>query len=443
VVTSLVAQLESQLAQQDKMAQMITPIVDGQVKQVVLGHDRRGRPILLNGRSLAMIDQIIAASSPASGRAASLRALDDAGGDDEAAIADNLESASSALDSLSSGDNSGSADSGGSAGAVDWYSGEAVASDGSSVEDTVTSDVVQGDTPQVIRVVQSEVDSSGFQQLEQQDDGVLQALDDGSDGSTLSAEATAAVGSFAAAQTVDEQVAQARPPAGGAPGIVNVISGTLITTTAGGQTSFSIKLNSQPAADVTVPLRLDNPSEAILSTGSLTFTPGDWNVPQTVTITGQPDPNNTGAVQFRVLVGPSVSDDPYYNDLNAQSVPVINKNINANVSGHWIGTEQTSASDGTAGPTFQITFDLTQNGNSVSGKDTWTYESGGQGSVTLQVSGTINGSTLQLSETAVLENSAGHDWSLTTFGVTVFGNTMSGTDQDVAGESGTEQLNRK
>ena len=61
------------------------------------------------------------------------------------------------------------------------------------------------------------------------------------------------------------------------------------TTEAGHTTTFTVVLDSQPTADVTVAIATSDATEATVSTGSLTFTAANWNTPQTVTVTGEDD----------------------------------------------------------------------------------------------------------------------------------------------------------
>ncbi|MEZ2304418.1 MAG: Calx-beta domain-containing protein, partial [Microcoleus sp.] len=60
----------------------------------------------------------------------------------------------------------------------------------------------------------------------------------------------------------------------------------LTTTEAGGKATFTVKLNTQPTADVTIPLTSSKPTEGTIDKSSLTFTSANWNVAQTVTVTG-------------------------------------------------------------------------------------------------------------------------------------------------------------
>ena len=62
-------------------------------------------------------------------------------------------------------------------------------------------------------------------------------------------------------------------------------------------------LATQPTANVTLDLSSSNTSEGTVAPASLTFTTADWNVPQTVTVTGVND-NQSGSVPYQVLFAP-------------------------------------------------------------------------------------------------------------------------------------------
>src|SRR5262249_55432853 len=70
----------------------------------------------------------------------------------------------------------------------------------------------------------------------------------------------------------------------------------LVTTEAGGTATFTVKLTSQPSADVVIPVASDNVAEGVAAPASLTFTAADWNVPQTVTVTGVDDKVQDGDI---------------------------------------------------------------------------------------------------------------------------------------------------
>src|SRR5205823_5847902 len=63
----------------------------------------------------------------------------------------------------------------------------------------------------------------------------------------------------------------------------------LVTTEAGGTATFTVKLNSQPTANVTIGLSSSDLAEGTVAPASLTFTAVNWATPQTVTVTGVND----------------------------------------------------------------------------------------------------------------------------------------------------------
>ena len=104
---------------------------------------------------------------------------------------------------------------------------------------------------------------------------------------------------------------------------VNPISG-LTTTEAGGRAHFTVVLNTQPSADVTIALSSSNPSEGTVSPASLTFTSDNWNIPQTVDVTGVNDPVDDGDIGYTIVTAAAISADPGYNGLNPFDVTVLN-----------------------------------------------------------------------------------------------------------------------
>jgi hypothetical protein len=330
-ISAFVAKLRAMESRQDQMRQLLAPLTSGQAKQVVLG-TRRGKPIVLNVKSLSRIDQILAASHPTA-KAASVRVAR-AESFDAASLYDGLAASSAAL--ASGGDKTSSSD--GDLGALIWYDVAALSFDYSALFEGYTGAVLAGDSPDAINALEQDFNASGIAQIAQQDTGVIGRLTGGSGGSTLDANLGAAGDAYQAAAggggSINSQIVHSLPAiqqtlgvsTGGAPFIDNILPTTgQVTTTSGGQTSFQVKLNSKPTSTVTVPLRVDNPSEGKLSPDVLTFTPDDWNIPRTVTVTGRDDPRDTDFVNYFVLVGPAVSDDPSYNGLSGLAVPIINR----------------------------------------------------------------------------------------------------------------------
>ena len=72
----------------------------------------------------------------------------------------------------------------------------------------------------------------------------------------------------------------------------------------------------------TIGLSSSDTTEGTLSTSSLTFTPTNWNVAQTVTVSGVDDSFIDGNVAFTVVTAAASSTDANYNGRNASDVSV-------------------------------------------------------------------------------------------------------------------------
>ena len=101
-------------------------------------------------------------------------------------------------------------------------------------------------------------------------------------------------------------------------------AGGLVTTESGGTASFTVVLNTQPAADVTITPSSSNTAEGTVSPAALTFTAANWNVAQTVTVTGVNDALPDGDVAYTIDFAAS-SADPVYNGLAVASQSVVNR----------------------------------------------------------------------------------------------------------------------
>src|SRR5439155_496735 len=104
---------------------------------------------------------------------------------------------------------------------------------------------------------------------------------------------------------------------------VEPVSG-LVTTEAGGAASFGVTLASQPTADVSIAVASSKPAEGVASPASLTFTPADWNVAQTVTVTGRDDQMQDGDVAYQVILAAAASADPIYQGMDVADVSLSN-----------------------------------------------------------------------------------------------------------------------
>src|SRR5439155_1454951 len=112
-------------------------------------------------------------------------------------------------------------------------------------------------------------------------------------------------------------------------GITVAPTSGLVTSEAGGTATFSVVLNSQPTADVVIPVASSNADENTVAQASLTFTAADWNAPQTVTVTGVDDQVQDGAIAYSVALGAAASSDPIYAGMDPADVALTNADNDA------------------------------------------------------------------------------------------------------------------
>ena len=111
------------------------------------------------------------------------------------------------------------------------------------------------------------------------------------------------------------------PPAGIT---VTPVSGATTTGEDGRQTTFTVVLQTQPTADVVIPISSTNLAEGTLSAASLVFTAANWDVPQVVTITGVDDAIVDNDTAYSVIIGAASTTDPEYSGRDPADISVVN-----------------------------------------------------------------------------------------------------------------------
>ena len=101
--------------------------------------------------------------------------------------------------------------------------------------------------------------------------------------------------------------------------------GSTAVSESGSTDTFTVVLTAQPTSDVVLTVTSGDTGEAAVDKGTLTFTNGNWNNAQTVTVTGVDDDLDDGYWQLSVTiaVNDGASDDAFDNVAN-QTVGVIN-----------------------------------------------------------------------------------------------------------------------
>lgn len=132
-----------------------------------------------------------------------------------------------------------------------------------------------------------------------------------------------------------------------------LVDPTILTTTeAGGSATFDVVLDTPPTGDVVVDLNSD-PTEGTIDVETLTFTAEDWDVPQTVTVTGVDDDIVDGDVAYTVVTTTDTSADPTYAAIGAPDVAVTN--VDDDPAG--VPVAPARVLDTRGGPTVDGTFD--------------------------------------------------------------------------------------
>lgn len=99
----------------------------------------------------------------------------------------------------------------------------------------------------------------------------------------------------------------------------------LVTGEDGTSDSFTIRLDSQPGAQVRITLTSSMPDEGIVSPNTVQFTQGNWNNPKIIEVIGVPDGIEDGDVLYEIT-GISDSTDGNFNGLVMPPVSVTNLN---------------------------------------------------------------------------------------------------------------------
>lgn len=116
--------------------------------------------------------------------------------------------------------------------------------------------------------------------------------------------------------------------------IVSPTSNLSVTEGAGtGNTAeLTVRLATQPTGDVTISVSSTDTSEGTVSDATLTFTPVNWEAPQTVTITGVDDALADGDVDYMITLDNVVSTDANYTSRDPADVAVTTlDNDSANI----------------------------------------------------------------------------------------------------------------
>lgn len=90
-------------------------------------------------------------------------------------------------------------------------------------------------------------------------------------------------------EEVEEEVVEELPACVVGFGSLSESEGSTVMSESGSSDSFTFALGSEPGSNVVVSVVSSDLSEAVVSASTLTFTPSNWDTPQTVVVTGVND----------------------------------------------------------------------------------------------------------------------------------------------------------
>lgn len=95
-----------------------------------------------------------------------------------------------------------------------------------------------------------------------------------------------------------------------------------VTVNEGSSATVNVQLTVAPTADVTVSFTSSNTTEVTVSPAAITFTSGNWNTPQSLTITGVETAAIAPDFVFDIITGAATSNDASYSGLNPVDIQV-------------------------------------------------------------------------------------------------------------------------
>jgi hypothetical protein len=228
------------------------------------------------------------------------------------------------------------------------------------------------------------------------------------------------------------------------PGFSITNTGNNQVNEAGGTLTLNVALTTPPSGNVTVNVLSSNTAEGTLSSNVLNFTPSNWNVAQTIVVTGIDDVVDDGNANFTVTLSSTASADATYAGLNSTVYNLTNLDNDATITSPQ--DQQVCKSVGLNGVNFIIANQGTpinsitassSNQNVVENADI-VLNNNGNGTYEVEISNLSNNqvgeATITITATDGLFNYTG-DFNITTTSIDL---TLLATDTEIcSGESVT------
>jgi len=183
--------------------------------------------------------------------------------------------------------------------------------------------------------------------------------------------------------------------------VVSPISGN--TSEEGSTATFTLALLSAPIADVSIAISSDDATEGVTDKSAVIFSDSNWNIAQTITVTGLDDNTVDGDQNYAIILAAATSSDTHYNGLKPNDVMLINTDKNLAPSASNVSISDDNAGSAVVGDSLTGSYTFTdvngdlegvstyrwlRNGVAISGANTTSYTlvaaDGGQ-SITFEV----------------------------------------------------------
>jgi gliding motility-associated-like protein len=134
-----------------------------------------------------------------------------------------------------------------------------------------------------------------------------------------------------------------------------------LTDENGGEATFTVKLLSKPNDIVVLDLISSDLTEGQVNQNEVEFSPTNWNIPQTVVVTGLPDPVpfKDGNIAYQIITANVSSTDANYNALDGSTVDNVNlinqDNTAPGIVMTVVGGDATTDENGSS---FDVQFNL-------------------------------------------------------------------------------------
>ncbi|MEC7608367.1 MAG: hypothetical protein VX480_07435, partial [Actinomycetota bacterium] len=220
-------------------------------------------------------------------------------------------------------------------------------SDGSSDETSIS--------PTTVTFTNSNWDTAQTVTVTGSDDDII----DGSQISTITISVVDEISDNAYDSVVDQTFSVTTTDDDSAGFTISETLGTSEVDETGTTDNVSVVLNAEPASDVVISVTSSDTGEVTASPSALTFTSANWNIAQTVTLTGANDDlvdgSQTSTVTFSVVDG---SSDDDFDGVADQTVSVTTSD--SDIAGFTViesGGTTTVAEDGSSTDDFTVVLD--------------------------------------------------------------------------------------